>query len=222
MRRAILGSLLIHAAAFGAALFAFVPGGGRDSPAVPGIRVDVVHAPAPPEPRWVPPDEPAPLPPVAEPETPWDPPEPPLAPFADRGAEPPSAPPEPPPSSFAYRLKTPLRRFEAPAPPELPAPAPSARAPGPLLPPRRIATAVATPYPERARARGIEGRVLLRLHVSAAGDIADAVVTRSSGHAILDDAALRGARALRFEPARRDGRAVACWIPHAVEFRLTD
>jgi protein TonB len=92
---------------------------------------------------------------------------------------------------------------------------------GPLVPPRRIPAAVEAPYPARARSQGIEGRVLLRLHVSAAGDVVDAVVARSSGHRILDDAAVKSARALRFEPARRDGAAVACWVAHAVDFRLT-
>ncbi len=56
-------------------------------------------------------------------------------------------------------------------------------------------------YPEAARRQGIEGEVLVLLLVDAAGAIAAARVEESSGHPLLDEAALRAVRQLRSLPA---------------------
>ena len=50
-------------------------------------------------------------------------------------------------------------------------------------------------YPPEAVARGIEGETILILRYAADGRLLDARVARSSGHAILDRAALRAVRA---------------------------
>ena len=50
-------------------------------------------------------------------------------------------------------------------------------------------------YPPEAVARGIEGETILILRYAADGRLLDARVARSSGHAILDQAALRAVRA---------------------------
>lgn len=50
-------------------------------------------------------------------------------------------------------------------------------------------------YPPEAVARGIEGETILLLRYSADGALLDAKIARSSGHAILDQAALRAVRA---------------------------
>src|SRR4051812_48604056 len=50
-------------------------------------------------------------------------------------------------------------------------------------------------YPAEAIARGIEGETILLLRYKADGTLLDAKVAHSSGHAILDQAALRAVRA---------------------------
>lgn len=51
-------------------------------------------------------------------------------------------------------------------------------------------------YPPEAVARGIQGEVRLILRLSATGAIEDVAVAASSGHAILDNAAIRAAYAM--------------------------
>lgn len=56
-------------------------------------------------------------------------------------------------------------------------------------------------YPAEAIARGLEGEVLVLLILDEAGHAVAARVEQSSGHPLLDSAALRVARALRSLPA---------------------
>jgi protein TonB len=55
-------------------------------------------------------------------------------------------------------------------------------------------------YPPEAIARGLEGQVLVLLFLDAAGNAIAARLEASSGHALLDDAAVRAARTLRALP----------------------
>ncbi len=64
-------------------------------------------------------------------------------------------------------------------------------------------------YPPRAHAENLEGRVVLSLEIDLDGRVRSVEVASSSGHAILDAAAVRAVRAWRFEPARLDGQPVA-------------
>jgi protein TonB len=75
-------------------------------------------------------------------------------------------------------------------------------------------------YPAAALAAGIEGRVVLRIDLSRRGEVTEAVVTTSSGHASLDEAARRAVRQWRFEPAARLGLPVATAIAVPVTFRI--
>jgi periplasmic protein TonB len=60
-------------------------------------------------------------------------------------------------------------------------------------------------YPPEAVARGLEGETILMLTYDAEGALLDAKVARSSGHAILDAAALRAIRASpRMPPGARE------------------
>lgn len=49
-------------------------------------------------------------------------------------------------------------------------------------------------YPPEAVAKGLEGEVILLLTLSASGQLAGVEIARSSGHALLDQAALDAAR----------------------------
>lgn len=57
-------------------------------------------------------------------------------------------------------------------------------------------------YPERARKRGQEGSVLIELRTDADGQSGSAILLRSSGHAVLDRAALDLARTIFPAPVR--------------------
>ena len=75
-------------------------------------------------------------------------------------------------------------------------------------------------YPLTARRRGIEGTVLLRVEIHANGHCQQVRVKRTSGHAVLDRAALEAVRQWRFVPARRGGHAVTATVDVPISFRL--
>lgn len=75
-------------------------------------------------------------------------------------------------------------------------------------------------YPPAARRQKLEGTVVVRIAVSAAGRAEGVWVEKSSGHAILDEAALGAARSTRFSPAQRNGTATADQVRRPYTFRL--
>lgn len=77
-------------------------------------------------------------------------------------------------------------------------------------------------YPNIARRRGQEGLVLLRVEVSPGGNVAAVQVAASSGHPILDRAAVNAVEDWRFQPAQRGGQNIAATLEIPVRFRLTD
>jgi protein TonB len=70
-------------------------------------------------------------------------------------------------------------------------------------------------YPPEAIARGLEGETLVLLFLDEAGNAIAARIEASSGHALLDEAAVRAARTLRSLPAAAPREAI---VP--VRFRL--
>lgn len=77
-------------------------------------------------------------------------------------------------------------------------------------------------YPRIARVRHLEGTVLLEVDVSSAGTPLEVRIWKSSGHQVLDRAALEAVRAWRFRPAHRGGRAEESTVRVPVTFRLVD
>jgi protein TonB len=75
-------------------------------------------------------------------------------------------------------------------------------------------------YPASARRRGIAGTVHLDIVLEATGAVTDVVVVRSSSHAVLDDAAVDAARALRRVPFPPDVRPRALRVRLPVVFEL--
>jgi TonB family protein len=73
-------------------------------------------------------------------------------------------------------------------------------------------------YPLELWDEGVEGELLLRVRVSAEGQVDSVEVSESSGSPALDSAAVRGARELRFEPGRKGGRLVPMWATLPVHF----
>ncbi|MEL7369592.1 MAG: energy transducer TonB [Myxococcota bacterium] len=99
-----------------------------------------------------------------------------------------------------------LGRFDLPstdAPAETPSYAPDVQ-PQLSFPPD-----LARFYPSEARRRKIGGRTILAIQVNAKGQVTEARVLRSEPPGLFERAAQRAARHFRFEPALRQGRAVA-------------
>lgn len=75
-------------------------------------------------------------------------------------------------------------------------------------------------YPRLSRSLREQGKVLLRIRVSAQGQAEAVDLQRSSGYTRLDEAALQAVRAWRFVPARRGDEAVPAWVVVPIEFTL--
>jgi protein TonB len=74
-------------------------------------------------------------------------------------------------------------------------------------------------YPFRARRLHKEGRVLIELHIDAAGKVKKAEVVDSAGYG-FDESALKAVEESRFLPATRDGEPVPCQALLPVRFTL--
>jgi protein TonB len=70
-------------------------------------------------------------------------------------------------------------------------------------------------YPAEAIERGLQGETLVLLFLDESGNAVAARIEASSGHALLDEAAVRAARTLRSLPASAPREAI---VP--VRFRL--
>ncbi len=167
----------------------------------------------------LPPDEPPPTPePAAA--------EPSPAAVAERQAVATKPKAGPPASRRAERPKPPARYSLRPPSQTQDAASEQATAVGvPMLPAHPVAGMESDRppvYPEAARRRGQQGRVLLQVNVSASGAPVDVTVAQSSGFASLDDAALRAVEQWRFVPASRGGTAVPAVAEVPVRFRLTN
>ena len=61
---------------------------------------------------------------------------------------------------------------------------------------------------------------MLRVLINARGRVDDLRVVASSGHRILDRAALSAVRKWRFEPGTEDGEKKAMWVKIPINFDL--
>lgn len=86
--------------------------------------------------------------------------------------------------------------------------------------PQPVATNVAPPYPEAARAAGVQGKVTLRLRIAADGRVESLKILTSSGVPSLDESALATVKNWRFEPARRLGQPVAMDVKTSIRFQI--
>ena len=75
-------------------------------------------------------------------------------------------------------------------------------------------------YPPISRRLKEEGRVILRVRVSSAGEARDVLVGTSSGFERLDRAAIEAVRNWRFSPAKRGTEPVEAWAMVPISFRL--
>lgn len=75
-------------------------------------------------------------------------------------------------------------------------------------------------YPPTSRRLGEQGKVLLRVLVSAAGLAEKVEIKLGSSFARLDQAALEAVSRWRFVPARRGEQLIAAWVQVPVTFQL--
>lgn len=219
------------------------------APAIPPPAPAPSPTPEPPQPEVVasPPENP---PPAAS-ELPETPAPPPPEPSTAAPPEPAPAPqPLPKPSASSRPRAEPLVQAPRPpprtrAPPDVPSAAASAptigagqpqrqSSPGPvvdqqafapLIPPRPVSGVASNRkpnYPIEARSRRQQGRVLLRVQVSAVGTATAVEVVSSSGHPMLDQAARAAVQTWHFIPATRAGAAVPAQVEVPIEFRMDD
>jgi len=151
----------------------------------------------------------------------------------------PEAQPEPPKPRIERAekplSKPPVRKEAEPAP--QPVAAPPAAPPVSVAPPSVAAAPVVDTapdykaaylnnprpaYPMAARRMGWEGRVVLNVEVLAEGACGGISVFQSSGHEVLDNAALRTVKGWHFVPASRAGHPVTQWFRVPIQFSLKE
>ncbi|HEX4334034.1 MAG TPA: energy transducer TonB [Usitatibacter sp.] len=105
-----------------------------------------------------------------------------------------------------------------------PVSAPTVEAHAPTLEPPRFDMAYLNnpppAYPPLSRRLKEQGRVLLRVLVSTAGNAQDVELRTSSGSERLDRAAIEAVRRWRFSPARRGAETIAAWALVPIVFQL--
>jgi len=156
------------------------------------------------EPRTTPPEPKVPRPPLMEPPT-VSIPVPPIAIAPEIAIDPPAQ-------------RGPAISLPVAAPP------PKVADAGPAVePPRFDMSYLNNPaplYPPVSRRLKEQGRVLLRVLVSAAGSAENVEVRSSSGSDRLDRAAIEAVRHWRFAPAKRGGETIAAWALVPILFQL--
>lgn len=75
-------------------------------------------------------------------------------------------------------------------------------------------------YPRRSVELGQEGTVLVRALIDTDGAPAELEIWKTSGFAMLDNAALTAVRRWRFQPARSGARIIRSWVQVPVHFKL--
>ena len=76
-------------------------------------------------------------------------------------------------------------------------------------------------YPKMGIQAGIEGVVLLKLHLDTTGYVIDIKVIKSLNF-VFDEAAVKAARTCRFTPAKQRDKPVRVWLVYPVRFKLRD
>lgn len=84
--------------------------------------------------------------------------------------------------------------------------------------PAPLTAALDIEYPIDLWDQGVEGRCLLKVRVNSIGVVDSVLVLESSGYAAFDSAAIRGARDLRFTPARKGDKRIDVWAHVPVQF----
>ena len=77
-------------------------------------------------------------------------------------------------------------------------------------------------YPLEARRMGMQGRVVLHVEILQSGDVGRIEIRQSSGHDMLNQAAITAATVWRFEPRRISGAPITTWTDVSISFMMGD
>jgi len=111
----------------------------------------------------------------------------------------------------------------APPPPPAPVAPTPAPAPAPVVQAREGANYMKNPrpaYPRKAKREGWEGTTLLRVAVQASGKPGAVKLQKSSGHDVLDEAAIEAVGRWTFAPATQGGAPISGSVTVPIVFRL--
>jgi len=75
-------------------------------------------------------------------------------------------------------------------------------------------------YPEKARKDSLIGTTFIEVEVDTKGKVTVAKVKESSGHTLLDEAAIEAAKKFKFSPGKKDGEAVSTIMVIPFKFSL--
>jgi periplasmic protein TonB len=218
----VLASLAVHGAAVVFALASIEaprPAEPRLLAVAPGVFATPLDPESPPEPA-APPSELPPLdldPVLVEVEP-------------DFPALPASGEPDPSAPSLHLGIDVPTAGARIRRPGAVPVPAVPAAPPAPrnAVPSASVTSRPAPsasnrppPYPLEARRLGWDGVAVFQVVVRADGTVADVALERSTGFAVLDQAAEEAVRSWTFSPARRDGIPAEAIVRLPVVFRLS-
>lgn len=148
-------------------------------------------------------------------------PQPALPPETPRPAAEPDLPDELPPDPAAFKLpepevERPRMAVAEPAPDEPQAAPRQAKIDAPPRPKK----AIRPEYPRLSRLRGEQGDVIVEIVVNERGTVDEVTVVASSGYSELDAAAVKAAKAAKFNPAKADGAAVRSTARLTLNFQL--
>jgi periplasmic protein TonB len=206
------GSVLVHAALLAVVIMGIRAVEEPEPEITPPVAIQVALAGKPaapaPQPKPVPP---APAKPVARHSSP------PVRPTVARPS------PAPAPAAPAQPVPAPAQATQAePAPAAPPAP-PAPAVAEPVTPPIGNAAYLHNPpprYPAEAQDNGWTGRAVVRVHVDPAGHPLSVELHTSSGHAVLDKAAIAAVQKWSFVPAKRGTTPVDGWVDVPLDFHL--
>lgn len=101
-----------------------------------------------------------------------------------------------------------------------PCPAPAASTSGHFLPAMAHMSSLSEYYPISMRRAGVEGTVMLRVHIDPTGCVTAVGIVASSGSDELDEAARRWAEDTSYLPGERDGHAIQYLGRQPINFSL--
>jgi protein TonB len=84
--------------------------------------------------------------------------------------------------------------------------------------PPKLKTSAKLIYPESARKMGVEGQVVMLIHIGKDGKVDDTKIVKSIPQ--LDAAAISTVKKVKFKPAEYKGKPVAVWVRFPVNFKL--
>lgn len=75
-------------------------------------------------------------------------------------------------------------------------------------------------WPKESLRQEQTGTLTFRFLIGVDGQVEDAIVTKSSGHILLDQATLEAVKKCKFRPGIKDGKSVSAWMSMGYVWRL--